>query len=483
MSADTGVATTWKHPDKIRPAAMPGAARIAAAFSRLPSGGKPLGQPPAGSGLKAVPGTGGLPVLGRTIEILFDSTSFSQRIYDRFGPLSWTRGAGVNILLALGPDATQSVLINADKAFSQTGWEFFIGPFFRRGLMLLDFDEHLLHRRIMQEAFTRPRLAAYLQNADALVRSDLNNWPASGTIRAYPTLKRLSLDIASEVFMGGPSNADDARLQKAFIDTVRAGVSMLRVPVPGGRWKRGLEGRAVLEDYFRAQLPAKRAADSDDLFSALCHVKTEDGETFSDDDVVNHMIFLMMAAHDTSTITTSAVLAALAAHPEWQEKAREQSLALDGELTLEALDQLTVLDLVIKESLRLVAPVPSLARKAIKDTELLGHYIPAGTFVSISPWFSHYMKEYWTDPETFDPERFAEPRCEDKKHRFAWVPFGGGAHKCIGMYFGTQEVKMLLHHFLRRYRWTTTPGYQVPWDLVALPMPADGFPLQLHPLK
>jgi cytochrome P450 len=390
---------------------------------------------------------------------------------------------GFDVVMALGPDATQAVLVNADKAYSQSGWESFIGPFFRRGLMLLDFDEHLLHRRIMQEAFTRPRLAGYLQRADELVAKDIAGWPVEGRMYAYPTLKRLSLDIATVLFMGGePGTGDDSALQTAFIDTVRAGTALVRADVPGGRWRRGLEGRRVLEDYFRAQLPAKRAAESEDLFSALCHVETDKGETFSDDDVVNHMIFLMMAAHDTSTITTSAVLAALAKHPEWQEKAREQSLAVDGPLDLDALERLTVLDLVIKESLRLIAPVPSMARKAVKDTELLGHFIPAGTQLTISPWFSHYMSEYWTEPERFDPERFAEPRCEDKAHRFIWVPFGGGAHKCIGMYLGTNEVKTLVHHFLRRYRWTTPPGYQVPWDLVALPMPADGLPLTLAPL-
>jgi cytochrome P450 len=157
-------------------------------------------------------------------------------------------------------------------------------------------------------------------------------------------------------------------------------------------------------------------------------------------------------------------------------------MAIDGELTLESLDNLTVLDLVIKEALRLTAPVPSMVRKTVKDTELLGHYVPKDTFVSVSPWFTHYMHEYWTNPEQFDPERFADPRNEDKVHRYAWVPFGGGAHKCIGMYFGTQEVKTLVHHILRRYRWTTPPGYEVPWDLLSLPMPADGLPLQLHPL-
>ncbi len=481
--SEASVSTTWKHPDKIRPAALPGAVRVSTALDRLGRRNRDLAPPPAGSSLKPVPGNKGFPLVGQTFSFMLGGPDFTRRVYDRYGPVSWIKSLGLDICLALGPDATQSVLVNADKAYSQSGWEWFIGPFFRRGLMLLDFDEHLLHRRIMQEAFTRPRLAGYLERTDELVAKDVAGWPEGGQMFAYPTLKRLSLDIATHIFMGDTTGEDDAKLQTAFIDTVRAGTSVIRADVPGLRWHRGLLGRRVLEDYFRAKLPAKRATETEDLFSALCHVETETGETFSDDDVVNHMIFLMMAAHDTSTITTSAVLAALAANPEWQERAREQSLALDGELSLEDLDKLTVLDLVIKESLRLTAPVPSMARKAIKDADLLGHHVPAGTFISVSPWFSHYMPELWTRPEAFDPERFAEPRSEDKVHRYAWVPFGGGAHKCIGMYFGTQEVKILVHHILRRFRWTTPPGYVVPWDLLALPMPADGLPLELHPLS
>jgi cytochrome P450 len=476
------VATTWRHPDRIRPTAMPGHLAVARAIDRVPWPRRPLAAVPPGSGLKPVPGFGGMPLLGRSAEVVLDGVGVSARAWERLGPVSWMQAFGIRVVMALGPDATQAVFTNKDKAFSQSGWQYFIGPFFRRGLMLLDFDEHMHHRRIMQEAFTRTRLAGYLQRADQLVRRDLEQWPPSSMIYAYPTLKRLSLDIATDIFMGGAIGGDDDRLQRAFIDSVRAGTAILRRPLPGTRWQRGLEGRKVLESFFRARLADKRATDSDDLFAALCHVRTEEGEAFSDDDVVNHMIFLMMAAHDTSTITTSAVLAALAAHPEWQDKARAQSMAVDGELTLEVLDELTALDLVIKESLRLVAPVPSLARRAIKDTELLGHFIPAGTQLTLSPWFSHYMSEIWTDPMSFDPERFAEPRREDKRHRFAWVPFGGGAHKCIGMYFGTQEVKTIVHHLLRSYRWSTPPGYEVPWDLVALPMPADGLPLQLSPL-
>jgi cytochrome P450 len=86
--------------------------------------------------------------------------------------------------------------------------------------MLLDFDEHLMHRRIMQEAFTRPRLKGYLERTDELVAKDVSGWPAEGKMFAYPTLKRLSLDIATHIFMGDSTGEDDAKLQTAFIDTV-----------------------------------------------------------------------------------------------------------------------------------------------------------------------------------------------------------------------------------------------------------------------
>lgn len=88
---------------------------------------------------------------------------------------------------------------------------------------------------------------------------------------------------------------------------------------------------------------------------------------------------------------------------------------------------------MIKESLRLTAPVPSLARRTVADTEVLGHHLPAGTLVSVSPNVNHYAPEYWTAPRRFDPDRFGPARREDKSHRYAWMPFGGGAHKCIGM--------------------------------------------------
>lgn len=445
--------------------------------------GADLAEPPPGSGLRPVPGNNGLPLLGHTLGYIRFGSDYTRARYARFGPVSWNGFLGERIVLVAGPEATRQVLANGDKAYSQEGWRFLIDSFFRRGLMLLDFDEHRMHRRVMQQAFTSDRLEGYLDQTVRCVRDTVPGWPSGGTLRIYPVLKRLTLDIATRVFMDERTGPETERVNKAFVDCVRAASSLVKWDVPGTRWHAGLRGRAVLERYFAANLPAKRAHQGDDLFSALCHARTPEGEEFSDDDVINHMIFLMMAAHDTSTITSAAVAYYLGAHPEWQERARAESIALgDAPLDMAALGTLHTLDLVIKESLRLLAPVPLVMRKTVAPTTLLDHHIPADTLIMVAGSVNHFDPECWSRPDTFDPDRFAEPRREDRSHRDAWIPFGGGVHKCIGMAFGTLEVTAILHEMLRSHRWSIKPGYQPRWDNTSLPVPADGLPLRLHRL-
>ena len=94
------------------------------------------------------------------------------------------------------------------------------------------------------------------------------------------------------------------------------------------------------------------------------------------------------------------------------------------------------------------------------------------------------LNELWTNPDKFDPDRFAEPRSEHKKHRYAFAPFGGGAHKCIGMVFGQLEIKTVMHRLLRKYRLELThPGYRPRYDYGGMPVPLDGMPIVLRPLR
>ncbi|MFC9836141.1 cytochrome P450 [Rhodococcus sp. NPDC127530] len=446
---------------------------------------KVLAAPPPQSTLQPISGNAGFPVIGHSLDYFRDPMGLLQSRWDRYGPVSWLSMAGKRWVTVLGPDGCQTVLQNKDRAFvNSDGWSVLIGPFFHRGLMLLDGDEHLAHRRIMQQAFTRDRLSRYTEALHPAVEQGLDAWQPTPGFAAYPALKELTLDLATSIFMGGAEGStprEMAEINKAFIDCVQAATSVVRYPLPGTRWKRGIDGRTRLEEFFRRYLPARRGGAGDDLFSALCHIESEEGQRFSDDDVVNHMIFLLMAAHDTSTITLSTMMQYLGQHPDWQERCRRQSAALGTSTpTYGQLDELTDLDLVMKECLRLVPPVPVVARRAVEDTEVLGHYIPRGTYMSVVVHFTHHMPEYWPDPERFDPERFAPERREDKVHRFAWEPFGGGVHKCLGMHFAGAEIKTVMHHLLQRFDWQVSPGYVAPLNYTSLPFPSDGQPVDLY---
>ena len=344
--------------------------------------------------------------------------------------------------------------------------------------MFLDSEEHHFHRRIMQEAFTRECLGGYLDSMDVIGRAAAA--AISGDeLLVYPYLRRTLLDIATAVFMGDQPGPQTQLMAEGFKDCLRAVQAVVRFPVPGLRWSTGVRGRRVLEEYFHSRVDAKRASGGDDLFAALCRIRDEDGNQFTDDDVVNHMIFLMAAATDTCATTATAVLHQLALHPEWQERVRAESFAEigDGRLDLDALNRMQSLGMVINESMRLLAPVPALARKTLADTSIQGYFVPKDTMVVVALWFNHYWPGLWTEPRAFDPERFSDARREDRSHRLAFVPFGAGAHKCIGMHFATMLVKVLIHHLLRDYRIEMRSGYTLEWDMTAFLTPADGVPM------
>lgn len=469
----------------ITPVALRARGAAAAMLGRVPlSGTHPLAEPPAGSDLKPVMGDPGVPVLGHSLEFFGDSLGTARRFYQRFGQVAWANVVGTKVVVVLGPDGIETVLLNRDQAFSnRDGWGYFIGPFFKRGVMLMDFDEHRHHRRIMQQAFKRERLVSYLDAMTPAIERGIRGWRAGGAFPLYSRTKQLTLDIATEVFVGGELGAQADRLNRAFIDTVHGGQAIIRADLPGGKWHRGLESRRLLEEYFRAQLPRKRAGDGQDLFSVLCQAESEDGERFTDQDIVNHMIFVLMAAHDTSTITFAMIAYYLAKHPEWQERVRAESRTLDKPaIGYDDLDQLTSMDLVFRETLRMNALVGMVAREAIKDTEIVGHYIPAGTRLMLGIYPTQRMEPWWNDPDTFDPERFSPERREDASHKYAWAPFGGNVHKCIGMHFGGMEVKAILHQLLLRYRWSVPADYTPIIDYGTGPFPGDGLPIELHAL-
>jgi cytochrome P450 len=434
------------------------------------------------SALKTIPGDSGTFIVGDTLKLIHEPIKYLREHYHKYGEIFWCQAYGMKIVYLMGPDANQFVLQNKDNVFSNYyGWFYFIGKFFDRGLMLLDFEEHSWHRKIMQQVFHKPLLQEYIKSMNLSLHRAIKQWQPDDHFMVLPTMKQLILDLAADVFMAQKSDFRILKINQAFIDVVRAGTAVVRFSVPGLRWSKGLKGRRILENYFFSRVADKRHSQTNDMFSVLCHAKNDKGEKLNDQDVVNHMIFLMMAAHDTTTITLSIMFYYLAKYPKWQQYIRKESLALGKEvLAYEDMEKLVNISLCMKECLRLCPPVPGLPRRTVKDTEYKGYFIPKGTMTMTSLAFTGLMGEYWPNPEVFDPERFSATRREDNVHPYAWVPFGGGAHKCIGLHFAEMQVKAVLHQIVQKFQWSVDADYEMPMDRVALPVPRDGLPVKME---
>jgi cytochrome P450 len=297
-------------------------------------------------------------------------------------------------------------------------------------------------------------------------------------------MKQLTLDLAATSFLGAGIGPEVNEITRAFVDMVAASVTPIRQPWPGTPMARGVNGRARIVAYFSEQIPIRRANDGQDLFSQLCRATHEDGALLSTQDIVDHMSFLMMAAHDTLTSSLTSFVAELAADPQWQTKLRDEVNALgiaSGEpTTLDNLEAMPLAEMAFKEAMRMRPPVPSIPRRATRDFSFKGYAMPAGTLVSFNPLFTHHMPEIWPDPERFDPMRFTD-EAQRARHRFAYVPFGGGAHMCLGLHFAYMQAKCFARHFLQNIDVALQPGAKPDWQMWPIPKPRDGLRVTLSP--
>ncbi len=405
--------------------------------------------------------------------------------YEAHGNTATIRLPFIKFVYLFGPDANRRVLLDPERIFSaRKPWMEIMGRIFPNGLLLLDGARHKADRKIMHSAFTRPALRQYAMQMNPIVESEIGSWTEDGkTIQAFPRIKALTLNMAAQIFVGIQLGPEAQRLNESLEDMVAASMSRIRLPIPGTEFQRGLAARKFMAEFIGGRIASKRAGDGNDMFSRFCNTVSEDGSRFGDSQIIDHMSFLMMAAHDTTTSTLTSMLYELAKSPEWQERIREQALAFGDEpVRYDDLDRFEALRLAMRETLRLYPPLPVIPRVAEQEFGFEGFRIPEGAMVVISPLFSHRMPEWWDEPERFDPDRFGPERAEHERHSHSYIPFGGGPHMCLGLRFAETQIAVVIHHLVRRYRWSVRDDYTMPVQQAPISKPRDGLPLTLERL-
>jgi len=408
-----------------------------------------------------------------------------RAIHDAYGPVSCQHLPMLKIVNLLGPDANRLVLLDQERLFSaRKPWMAIMGRIFPNGLLLMDGEQHRTHRRIMHTAFKRPVLRDYAARMNPMIASRVESWYRDeGPVEIFPAVKRLTLDMAASIFVGAELGPVTEGMKTAFEHLVDASMSRIRLPLPGLEFNRGLKARRFMVDFLSKQIEEKHGGDDTDLLARLERTVTPEGERFKDSEIVDHMSFLMMAAHDTTTSTLCSMIYELAKHPGWQNRIREEMQVIGGEeLDFDDVSRIEGASLVLRETLRRYPPLPVIPRMAERGFDFAGYHVPAGAMVIISPIFTHHMPEWWDDPWRFDPERFNEARAEHERHSHHFIPFGGGSHMCLGKRFAETQITTVLYHLLRRYRFSVPESYTMPVQQAPISKPRDGLPVRLERL-
>ena len=422
--------------------------------------------------LSHLPDAGGLPFMA-DVQVLNNALAYTRSVAQHCGPVARTVLGGQPQVLLLSAQAMETVLLDRDRIYSaRGGWEPLLGDLFTRGLLLRDGEEHRHHRRLMLPAVRREAMAGYLRTMQGRIQDSVTQWYARGQLAVVPELKTLMLSLAADIFLGLSEAADIDRAQSDFVALVDASTALLRLNLPGLKYARGLKARRSLLALLRRLITLRRRQPSDDLLSQLCEAQDEEGQRLSDSEIADHLVFLMMAAHDTTASALASMMGLLGGEPEWQSRLREE--AQSGLST-----QATA---VIRETLRLHPPVPMFSRRTLAESELHGQRIPAGTLLSLFPLHNQRDAQWWDQPDAFRPERWlsggdamvAQPA---DAHPYAWTPFGGGVHLCLGLHLAEAQMKLVLQALLLRGSWSWAPGYRPHWRHAPISHPDQNLPL------
>jgi cytochrome P450 len=446
---------------------------------------------PNNTNLDHIPGENGLPLVGRTYGLVKDFYGLCNDQYQKYGPVSRVGLIGMKTVMLLGPELNKLIYLDPDRNFSaKMGYEETLGRFYGGGLLMRDFTDHKFQRRLFQNAFKNDAMKGYTEIINPVMKTNIDSWQNIDNFHFFPNIKITLLDAAAQVFLGVSDfkGAEAKMISQTYIDIAEGMMGVFKWDTPLLPWlkhRKAMVAKRKMEKWIRDQIPVRRAGHGKDMFSIICKEKRPDtGEYFSDEDIQAHVNFLLFAAHDTTTSNLSYIMQFLGQYPEWQEKARQEALAINKPfLDYDDLEKMEVMENIHQEALRLNPSVMMMTRRTIRECEIGGQRIPANTVCIIPPQFSHLMAEYWDEPGKFDPDRWSAQRAEHKRHPFQYIGFGGGAHKCIGMHFAKLIVKTFMNQMLLSYTWETPKGYNPSMQAVPMPKQQDDLPLTLKPIR
>jgi cytochrome P450 len=400
------------------------------------------------------------PVLPRALQTAvwiarpLDFLEFCARRYGDTFTLRWT-GVG-DVVVISTPQAIKQVFTGDPHVLHAGEGNAILGPMVgRNSLLLLDREAHLRQRKLLLPPFHGERMQAYTAVMEQVTRARLGAWPLHSPFAIQASMRDITLEVIVRTVFGIDEAGAMRRMSELLGELLdRAahplwliptflGIDLYRV-APGtkvARGKRAVDAALYAEIARRRQALKDGAAPASDVLTMMLEARDEDGQPMSDVEVRDELMTLLLAGHETSATALAWAFERILGHPEVLERVL-------GELEQPGFAELEYLDAAIKEVLRLRPILHFVMRRTKAPFEVAGYQLPAGVRVAPCIYLVQRRPELYPEPLAFRPERFLGRKIDP----YAWLPFGGGPRRCLGIAFALHEMRVVLATVLRSMR-------------------------------
>jgi cytochrome P450 len=464
--------------------------------------------------LGKVPGPGGRDAARALAGLIRDPLATYLRLEGRYGEAVRMPLAPKHAFYLLSrPEHAEHVLASGQdgyvKAFTYRPLRALVG----NGLLTSEGEVWRRHRRLIQPVFSRRDVMGFGPHMTVPARRLVQRWdglPDGTMVDAVQEMSALSLEIAGRALFGADLTGDAEEIRRSMSTGQRAAIAATLLPIRWGPRSTRMLGTVIhriartpegVDGIAHRLIAARRAAAdaapgpadangavaqraSHDLLGILLAARDEEGVPLTDAEIRDELATFLLAGHETSANTLCWALALLSAYPDARCRLTGELDTVLGDRDPEADDaaQLPWTRAVVAEALRLYPPAWTIERDAVRGNDAAGVLIPARSTVAILPYLIQRHPEFWPNPVAFDPGRFLPGGHGDPatRHRYAYIPFGGGRRACIGSAFAELEVTLVLATIMRRYQpELTASGMPLPLAQVTL-RPGRRLPMRLR---
>ncbi|KAH9311011.1 hypothetical protein KI387_026046 [Taxus chinensis] len=445
-----------------------------------------------GNGKKLPPGSLGLPLIGETLQFLsayrsHKSKDWVKKRVAKYGPVFKTSLMGSPTVIVTGQAGNRFLFHNDGHRILNKQPKNFTRIFGESGIGELAGEEHKRIRGAIMQFMKPEALQKFVGRIESVIQQHFADcWEGKDIITVMPLMKKLTFQVACDLFFSLSDSAERETLANEFNTAVK-GIWSVPLDLPGTAFRKAFEARSrvsqrlsLLLDVRRKEIEQGKASPRQDLMSCLLTMKDENDKPLTEEEILDIVVVVMIAGHDTTYNLLTHLVRGLALNPDiYQNILQEQTLVLEGKqpnepLTWEDLRKMKYTWKVAQETLRLFPPIFGGFRKANEDVEYQGYTIPKGWQLFWETSSTHWNEEIFKEPHKFDPSHF-----DTQVSRYVFTPFGGGPRICPGYDFAKIETMIFLHHLVTKWKWTLVdPNEKIMCD--PTPTPVMGLPINLQ---